>query len=228
MATVSFRIEDELKNRLERLAEREGLNVSHLFRQVLAEKVDELECGGNERASLPLSIKERLMLANQYRVLAVVTEDKETADSYRRHGEALESGYELHYRDLVQNFADGMSQDLSIEVLDILAMYDDLAYSFKQLKSNEGIKENDVRFFGFDENYESDQFRYAHYVLDEHERFVNLQANNKRYGVNSHAPMLARYRRMLSVWRDQQRMPQPLSAVGIKAILASGSAKKPG
>jgi uncharacterized protein YfbU (UPF0304 family) len=228
MATISFRIEDELKSRLDRLAEQRGLNISHLFRETLSQKVDELEHGRNERASLPLTIKERLTLATQYRLLAAVSKEEEESNFYQRNVEALEGGYELHYRDLVSHFAELVSYELSIEVLDILSMYDDIGFSHKALVRKEGIKDVDIRFLGFDGNYESVQFRYANYVLGEKDRFVNLQANKKRYGLNSHMPMLSIYRRMLPVWRNRQQMPQPLSADCIKAIVQSGLTRRSG
>jgi predicted transcriptional regulator len=43
MKTISVRIDDELKRRLDRLTDAHGLNASHLMRQAIAEKLEELE-----------------------------------------------------------------------------------------------------------------------------------------------------------------------------------------
>ena len=43
MATISIRIDDEIKRRLEELAAVSGMNVSQIVREALAEKVEDLE-----------------------------------------------------------------------------------------------------------------------------------------------------------------------------------------
>ena len=43
MRSISVRIEDGLKERLERLAQAHGLNLSHVLREAITERVEELE-----------------------------------------------------------------------------------------------------------------------------------------------------------------------------------------
>ena len=43
MKTISVRIDDDLKKRLDRLTDAHGLNASHLMRQAITEKLEELE-----------------------------------------------------------------------------------------------------------------------------------------------------------------------------------------
>ena len=217
MATVSFRIDDELKERLDGLAEKHGLNVSHVFRQALAEKIDDLQHGPNKRGGLALSLKERLFLANQYRTLAALY--PEDRDHCLKHVEALQSGYELHYRWLVDHFADGLSAEDSREVLDILDMYSDLRFAFDRLKDNAAIKEHEIEFPGFDGNYETERMAYAHYFTIDLARFNSLHPGIKQRGLNSHGPMLGIYRRMLPVWRERRKGPQPLTVDDVRAIL---------
>lgn len=69
MATVSFRVNDELKRELDELSAEKGINLSKLFRQALETIKDELLYGSHERAGLKLSLKDRLMLSNQFRIL---------------------------------------------------------------------------------------------------------------------------------------------------------------
>ncbi|QBK29355.1 type II toxin-antitoxin system RelB family antitoxin [Roseitalea porphyridii] len=43
MKSVSVRIDDDIKARWERLSDEHGLNASHLMRQAIVEKLEELE-----------------------------------------------------------------------------------------------------------------------------------------------------------------------------------------
>ena len=43
MRSISIRVEDGLKQRLEQLAQVHGLNLSHVLREAIAERVEELE-----------------------------------------------------------------------------------------------------------------------------------------------------------------------------------------
>ena len=43
MRSISIRVEDDLKQRLERLAQAHGLNLSQVLREAIAERVEELE-----------------------------------------------------------------------------------------------------------------------------------------------------------------------------------------
>jgi uncharacterized protein len=72
MATVSFRIDNHLKERLDHLADRRGLNLSHILRTALADKIDALEREAGLPAAAGFSVKDRLVLANQYRILAAL------------------------------------------------------------------------------------------------------------------------------------------------------------
>lgn len=220
MLTVSFRIEDEIKERLDHLAEDRGLNVSEIFRQALLDKLLEIEPKGTGENRFPLTIKERLALVLQLRTLAAVcgTDEKE---SLRLQIEALQSGYEFHYPDLVTPFDNGLSRRTCIEVLDILEMYSELLWSFQKLKDKSGVKETDIWFPGFDGNYEGRQMSYANYFLFDLDRYESLHNQVKKNRCNSHCPMLDTYRKMLRAFRPLKRPTNPLSAGDIKAILAA-------
>ncbi len=43
MKSISIRIDDNIKDRLDELSEKHGLNASRLMRQAIAEKLEELE-----------------------------------------------------------------------------------------------------------------------------------------------------------------------------------------
>jgi len=220
MPTVSFRVDDELKGRLDRLVERKGLNVSAVFRQAVLDKVEELEHGPREAAGFSLSLKERLALANQYRILAALHPNER--EHYLGHVEALQSGYELHYPAMVEAFDSGLGKEDCSEVLDILQMYDDLAYSYDALADKDGLTEVDVTFPGFDGNNETARMAYARYFVVDLDRYARLKATARKTGFNSHFPAMARYRRMLPAHRRLSRPPSGLSAADIRAILRAG------
>ncbi len=87
MATVSFRIDNRLKERLDRLADRRGVNLSHILRTALADKIEALERAAG-KASADFSPKDRLVLANQYRILAALYPSER--DRYLEHVHTLE------------------------------------------------------------------------------------------------------------------------------------------
>lgn len=205
MPTISFRIEDDLKERIDGLVDRMGLNVSALFRQALADKVEELEAG-DEKAQLRLSLKERLGLVLQFRTLAELAKlgnNESEEEDCRRQIELLSSGYELHYRDLVGWFSTGFAARWSKEVIDILSMFADLNWAFDNFTPEQqaAIDHHAITFVGFDGNNETRQMGYARFYLFDMNNFQSLHQQAKATDVNSHCQMLPTYRRMLSVFR---------------------------
>jgi uncharacterized protein len=223
MATVSFRIEDDIKARWDRLAEDRGLNVSHVFRQALVEKLAEFEPRIEGEPHFQLTIKERLSLVLQLRILAATTKSEAEKKHTEAQIEAITSGYEYHYRELVSYFDVGLSRRASIEVLDILEMYSEMLWGFSSLKDKAGLKQEDVVFPGFDGNNETRLMAYARYFLFDLNRYESLHEQAKINGCNSHCPMLDTYRRMLVIFQTvkKQRPYERLSAESIKTILAA-------
>lgn len=219
MATISFRVEDEIKERLDRLVEERGLNASHLFRQALLDKLSEIEPHGQTENRLLLTVKERLSLALQLRTLAAVAPESEKV-GLATQIEALQSGYEYHYRDLIVAFDNGLSRRACTEVLDILEMFSEMHWGFEKLDEKEGINELDIQFPGFDGNTESRQLGYVNYFLFDLGRYESLHDQIESNRGNSHCPMVETYQKMLRVFFNRRRMPHPLSAADIKAILA--------
>ena len=70
--------------------------------------------------NIKLTIVEREILANQFRILEKLEGDNQQRD-YRNLIEALESGYELHYMDVFEDLSETtLSKDDCRRVLDIL------------------------------------------------------------------------------------------------------------
>ena len=70
--------------------------------------------------NIKITIVEREILANQFRILEKLEGDNQQRD-YRNLIKALESGYELHYMDVFEDLSETtLSKDDCRRVLDIL------------------------------------------------------------------------------------------------------------
>src|SRR5205085_1206137 len=103
--------------------------------------------GGRWMMKLPLTLIERILLANQLRILEKL--EPEEGETYRVAREAIEEGYELDY-DLVarQLSTDTMSEDECRFVHDVLEMYRHLTFSAKRAD----VPAEEIQFPGFDGN----------------------------------------------------------------------------
>jgi uncharacterized protein YfbU (UPF0304 family) len=149
---------------------------------------------------MELSEKDRLIIANQLKILEKLY--PEEAEYYAQHRKAIEHGYRLHYDWLTEHFYEEMTEEECKEVLDILEMYRIITFSFQKLSDKKGVDERRLRFQGFDGNEEGRQFSYALYFIVDLGRFDELRYGAQYPDLNSHAPMLDQYRRMLTVWHS--------------------------
>ena len=148
---------------------------------------------------MKLSRVERWILSNQYRILEALHPDD--ADYYANAREAIENGYELHYRSISQYiYDDVMTDEECEEVIDILSMFRALRRTYEALPDKSGIAEQRVTFVGFDGNdkVEGRYLSYARYFCNqEGGRFTEIGRGDD---FNSHWPALETYRRMLQAW----------------------------
>jgi uncharacterized protein YfbU (UPF0304 family) len=144
---------------------------------------------------------ERRILANQYRILAALNENE--SDSFMEKAHALENGYEAHYGDpWFTRDEDVFTKEQCGEVVNVLAMYDDLLMSYRNLQDKSGVDEDMVVFRGFDGNNEPRHMAYARFFCEEFDggnRFETLR-QAPGFSYNSHIPSVRRYRAMLAVW----------------------------
>ena len=146
---------------------------------------------------MKLSKTERLILANQFKILELL--DPNEAEGYGNHRIALEDGFTLHYSDAFQNIWDELPEDECRYVLDVLDMHRALHFSYEKLKDRAGIEERSIKFSGFDGNNETHHMSYCRYFCDRLGRYKEL-ADHGHEGYNSHMPTLDMYRRMLGAW----------------------------
>jgi len=164
-----------------------------------------------------------LQLQNN-KLLSTLVKDKELIkDSdwpYSRTLEVLEDGIVSEYDGIFNNVdKEGMTRGNARFVIDVLAMYEDLKMSAKQL-ALEGL-EDSLSFPGFDGNNDPDLLGYVRHLV-KHQRFAHVKPRDLSYnshGLHPHySGMLSRY----TAIRDKQDLTMewlPLSEKEIHDIL---------
>lgn len=174
---------------------------------------------------MKLSRFERLVLANQYRMLEALIPDE--AEYLARSRTALEKGYEFEYDQIMQHvYPDGLTDDECREVIHTLGMFEWLEQSYDRLpdKDKKGIEEYPLRFQGYDGNNETMFLTYTEYLFEEGKFQPLLEGLAKRKGkkdFNSHSHVRDTYGRMLAKFDEVQegRRAQFLNKDEIKAVL---------
>jgi uncharacterized protein len=160
---------------------------------------------------LKLTDTERLILANQYDILATLRKD----DDYARMAETLRNGHEWLYRQYFDSLSENLPKDKVEHVLRILGIYSDMQASFRDLTDKTGIKKTDLNFPGFDGNNESDLLSFAG-GLRKHDNFADTIGPVAK---NSHMPTTATYERMIEQWQALGKPDYPYSRETIIAII---------
>ena len=164
-------------------------------------------------AKIDLTNAERLILANQYKILSLLEKD----ESYDRLSEQLLEGHKWLYSQSLDNVSENMPDDDAEHVLAILGIFGDLRDSYEKLEDKSGIDPHDLIFHGFDGNNESDLRSFAR-ALRRSDRFVETLGKEVK---NSHMPTTELYERMISKWRELGSPHYPYSKDIILAIIAS-------
>ena len=170
---------------------------------------------------MKLTIKDRLILANQYKILEALYPKE--ANEYAKHRKAIEQGYALHYSWTVEWFYDEMSEDDCQEVIDILNMYRAIWFSYLAIEDKSGVEdEYMLKFKGFDGNEESSQYGYAEYFINDLNRFQELKYGEENRSLNSHHSYINSYRIMLACWQDMGK-PYNMNKTMLKKLLTCRS-----
>lgn len=198
MATVSFRISDELKRELDELSAEKGYHLSKLFRKAIEDLRDAMR-HGPDGGAFDLSLKDRLILANQYRILEML--DEKQSGRHAVHREILTTALETYYVTLLDDFSNDLNLDVSHEVMDILAMFTRLRLSFEHLAGASAVSAQDIEFLGFHPQFESEMLGFARFYMKKLGRHRWL-SETLGEGLESGAPMLDVYRRMFAAWKS--------------------------
>ncbi|MBI3799366.1 MAG: YfbU family protein [Deltaproteobacteria bacterium] len=148
---------------------------------------------------MKLEKKDRLIFANQYRILELL--DKQNASEHQKHREVVEGGFEGLYDDILGQVIDEdtVTEAECNEIIDTLSMFRALKQSFAKLDDTSGIDEYRIKFDGYDGNDETKFMAFARFFCERLGRFEELEKGDR---FNSHCPMRPVYNRMRSVWNS--------------------------
>jgi len=204
MATITLRVEDQVKDDLEALARSRDITVTDLLRPLVEEAAGRPASESRSVHPAHLTAVERRTMSLLHQVLAKL--DLEDENYHRLRAQALDEGYTAEYGD---EFL-GMEPELPVRdcelVRDILDMFRVIKASVNRLSpgavaslEHAGLLE----FAGFDANdpLEGRLLYYARHLL-ETDRWTDLAEyfDDAHDGGNSHHQALPSYRRMLEAY----------------------------
>jgi uncharacterized protein len=167
---------------------------------------------------MKLTRLERLILANQYRILGHF--EPENANESQGFCRALESGYEAEFERIATGIdADILNAEECHRVVDVMSMYLALQSAYTRLDDTTGIDPGLTAFPGYDGNEEGSRAAYARYCQGQGERFKGLKSWTEDF--DSHYSMRAKYARMLEAWEASEQKYQ-LTKDDVVRILAAG------
>lgn len=150
---------------------------------------------------MQLSKKDRIILINQYKTLAVL--DKDNSDHYEELIGILENGYEIFYSMIDQWISDDMPTEEGKFVLNILDLYRAIENVKRSSKHPDLLNHNYSIFKGFDGNNETAYMGFCHFLIEKQGKFQEQQQYLiKNDNLNSHMPMIGKYKRMLLAAKD--------------------------
>ena len=144
-----------------------------------------------------LTIVERQILANQFRILAEI---EENGEHHITSAEIIENGYTGQYHSALNVDREEVPIDICDETSEILNMYRRINNAIAGLteEQRDGLNLESIRFEGFDANNDS----HYHYMTFMVEKMDLWQEHNGNY-LNSHSQFpLQKYRRMLVYQRE--------------------------
>lgn len=145
---------------------------------------------------MELTKKDRLLLINQYRILAAL--NKDDASHYNELIQILERGYSIFYSMVDEWISEDMPEDEGRFVLNILDLYRAIEDIKRKSKSEELESHHYSFFMGFDGNYETEYMGLARFLVQEQDKFREQERYlRKNDNMNSHIPMIPKYQRML-------------------------------
>lgn len=176
---------------------------------------------------------QRLVLINQYDILASLAKDKYEKELYETKSEIVSNGYVRLYGDLTDFISEELPEEKSIYVKEVLDFYEDVHFSYSSLKDDEkddsiGRK---VIFKGFDLNdpEQSKLYGYADFMLYKMERwqYIKKLIDSGEVELNSHgsetnevelSKYIERYKAIKSNRKDDHDFTSPLTLKELKEI----------
>ncbi|MEZ8832925.1 YfbU family protein [Vibrio cyclitrophicus] len=145
---------------------------------------------------------QRLILSNQYYLMSQM--NPENSAKYQRLQTIVERGYELQMRELNKEFG-CLTEAECREIIDMMEMYHAMQESNKMLAEQERaeVDQRRLQFLGFDIASEAQIVHYVRFLVDSEGLYPQFDKADHHF--NSQMPMLEKYRRMLTTWRNCPR-----------------------
>jgi hypothetical protein len=143
-----------------------------------------------------LSPVERLILANQYKILVAISD--QNVSTYQNNAEILRRGYTGLYHTIFENISEEVPEQAFTETMDIFDMFRGIEDSIGALNPEQQAQLNQtrLRFEGFDGNNDV-HYGIANFLIKK-QGFYSEHTNSK---MNSHtSSSLGRYRRQLAIF----------------------------
>lgn len=146
---------------------------------------------------MEITKKDRLILINQYKILAKLEPEDET--HYLELISILENGYTIFYSQIDQWISDELPVEEGKFVLNILDIYRAVE-DIKRSSRDKRLLEHPYSFFrGFDGNNETEHMAFCRFLIETQGKFQEQnQYLLKNDNLNSHMPMREKYMKMLS------------------------------
>lgn len=156
----------------------------------------------SEAPPMEMTNAQRLILSNQYYLMSQM--DPENSAKYQRLQTIVERGYELQMRELNKEFG-CLTEAECREIIDIMEMYHAMQESNKMLAEQERaeVDQRRLQFLGFDIASEAQIVHYVRFLVDSEGLYPQFDKADHHF--NSQMPMLDKYRRMLTTWRNCPR-----------------------
>ena len=159
-------------------------------------------------------MKDRLILANQYEILARLSTDEYEVKQYENMRDILYKGYVWGYDLVSEGLYNEMSEVECRFVLDVLDMYGNLYFSWERSdEAKKSIQETLVLFKGFDLNdtQESKYYSFYRFLVEDLNRFNEFKDwldNGKIDGFNSHGfgPSMEKLERMVQKSKELNKI----------------------
>jgi uncharacterized protein len=159
-----------------------------------------------------LTDAEKLILANQFEILAALQPDQR--NEHQRVAAALREGNESIYGPHLQLTDTPADEDTALEmVMTILELYDDLKFSYSQLEDPTGIEVTRLSFPGFHETEEADFVAFAD---AQRGKFPSVIHPSRNY---AEVAMSEKYNAMIRKWNDLGNPRSPFQRETIIKIL---------
>jgi len=158
-----------------------------------------------------LTIVERQILANQYRILAKLEND----EYYERNADILVRGYTGKYHEVFNVHSEEIPIEICEETSEILNMYRRITNTIATLtpEQKEQLDLEKLKFEGFDANNDS-HYHYGTFMIEK----MNLWQEHKDMYFNSHSVFpLQKYRKMLAY--HQEKMEQDIYDITFEDLL---------